>query len=54
MALTFELVAPQVEDPHVAEASQRFRKFPCAVQHRTQPIFRYDILPSRYHQWRLE
>ncbi len=50
MALTFELVTPQVEDPQVAEVSQSFREFSCATEHRTMPIFRYDILPSQYHQ----
>ncbi len=38
MGLTYKAGSPQVEDFQAAETSPSFRKFPCAVQHGTQPI----------------
>ncbi len=38
MGLTFKLVAVEIEDLQAAETSPSFRKFPCVVQHGTQPI----------------
>ncbi len=49
MTLTSELVAVEVEAFQMAEVSQSFRKFSCAVQHGAQPIFRWSILPHQHH-----